>query len=530
MSFGIRLDTHSGEGFVGGSSIRGSVFFNVKKEVVAKGDVVASLQGGENTRVKYTRQVKQGDHYVTRTYHAYGSRNLVQIAIPISASSMIQNGKINAGNYVLPFDVQLPQGLPSSMQHSESGSDCSISYTLKAQIKGSGWFQDYKCEKAIRVTGTPLSSEPMPYNGEPVESQVNNCCFNRGHMLFGARVSDTSLNQGEDVRINMSCRNRTTVPVESVNAVIMQKIWFSASSHSKSSSNTLARRNFGKFPGLERIDSLSLNKERSIGGDLREVAKDLQEAKYSATLQMPHGAYPTYPGSLIRVEHCILVTVNTGACISNPTVFIPIQVGTAKSTTTQQQVVPLEEPEISFDFNSAYSAEPVHVLSPDAHLGGAPQDLGEKEEEQEPEINIEAEITVAQQRTASIENLLKEMKESIQDVPLVQQKLDSAEWNQVFSSLSATDYGRIIKHVDLDFDQSKVAVAVAQSVPYFTCNYVVGAIANCSEWSRATMVEKLLPYTKDLAANKEKILSRLSEWDRQVTERAFKSALEGKHH
>lgn len=231
MSFGIRLDTHSGEGFVGGSSIRGSVFFNVKKEVVAKGDVVASLQGGENTRVKYTRQVKQGDHYVTRTYHAYGSRNLVQIAIPISASSMIQNGKINAGNYVLPFDVQLPQGLPSSMQHSESGSDCSISYTLKAQIKGSGWFQDYKCEKAIRVTGTPLSSEPMPYNGEPVESQVNNCCFNRGHMLFGARVSDTSLNQGEDVRINMSCRNRTTVPVESVNAVIMQKIWFSASSH-----------------------------------------------------------------------------------------------------------------------------------------------------------------------------------------------------------------------------------------------------------------------------------------------------------
>jgi len=182
------------------------------------------------------------------------------------------------------------------------------------------------------------------------------------------------------------------------------------------------------------------------------------------------------------------------------------------------------EPDIAFDFESATTADVVQVSSSGAHLGGVAQELGDKED-----VDIVLEpFLPAGPRTPSIQTLMTEMKESIQDYILVQDKLGMEEWNSFFRSLSPEDYGKIIKQVDLDFDQPKVASAIANEHPNFTCDHVVAAIANCSDWNTASLVERLLPYTKDLATNKDKILCRLSDWDRTVTERAFRNALEGK--
>lgn len=266
--------------------------------------------------------------------------------------------------------------------------------------------------------------------------------------------------------------------------------------------------------------------ERSFNGDLLEVARDLKESKYSASIQLPYSANPTFHGSLITISHTLIVEVKTGDCIDDPQISIPIQAGPARtnetSTSNEQQS---EEPEIVFDFDHATTAETVYVPSNVAQLGGAAHDYPETEEEIEIEPEIQVAPTAAAPRAASVENLLQEMKESVQDFSLIKKFLELDEWRSVLSAISSEQYGQIVKQVDLDFDQPKVAEEIAKVVSNFTCDHVAAAVTNCSEWNKATIVEKLLPHVNDLAQNKEKILSRLSDWDRTVTERAFRSAL-----
>jgi hypothetical protein len=83
----------------------------------------------------------------------------------------------------------------------------------------------------------------------------------------------------------------------------------------------------------------------------------------------------------------------------------------------------------------------------------------------------------------------------------------------------------MIKLVDLDFDQPKVATVVAAQIPNFTCQYVVAAVRAASEWNRPTMVEKLVPLCNDLVANQQIIIAELSDWDKIVTELVFRRAL-----
>jgi len=79
--------------------------------------------------------------------------------------------------------------------------------------------------------------------------------------------------------------------------------------------------------------------------------------------------------------------------------------------------------------------------------------------------------------------------------------------------------------VDLDFDQPKVAEAMAPAIDNFSCDHCVAGVRNASEWNRSSVVEKVLPYVTDLKANKDTILSELSEWEKTVTKRAFDKAL-----
>lgn len=127
----------------------------------------------------------------------------------------------------------------------------------------------------------------------------------------------------------------------------------------------------------------------------------------------------------------------------------------------------------------------------------------------------------------SISVLMKEMNESVADLDIIRRSLADTSWVEVLQSMSVADYGKMIKLVDLDFDQPKVALLVALQIPNFTCQYTVAAIRAASEWNRSTMVEKLIPLNKDLTRNKQTILAELSEWDKTVTERAFQKALLG---
>lgn len=342
-------------------------------------------------------------------------------------------------------------------------------------------------------------------------------------MLFGARVSDTLISRGEAVTVSMSCRNRTTVPIDSITATLIEYVAWNAKGHSSSQSTVLVCQEFSRFPGLERMQSFSLVNEWNPGLDMEDVARDLESAKNVATVIAPSTIRHTYTGTLISVKHVLKVEVNAGACISSPIIFIPIQAGSASmegtvlqpnnSLASPQQ----EEPDITFDFANAMTTSAVYVPNSQAVMGGAAY---EKEDEAKKAAPLTNEL-----RTPNLQNLLLDMSESINDFGMIQEKLTKSDWQPIFQSLSPSDFGRIIQKVDLDFDHAKVAELLATGVHNFQCHHVISAIATCSEWNRATIVEKTIPFCNDLALNKDKILNVLSEWDKLVTQKAFDKAL-----
>ena len=78
--------------------------------------------------------------------------------------------------------------------------------------------------------------------------------------------------------------------------------------------------------------------------------------------------------------------------------------------------------------------------------------------------------------------------------------------------------------VNSDFDQPRVAVAVAQQVGRFLCEHCIQALRNTASWNRPAMVKSLLPYCTDLWLKSDSIINELSEWEQTVTASDFEEA------
>lgn len=494
-----------------GSTLKGSVYFDINKEVSAS-SLVAILEGKEETRVEYDEGA--GEDRKERT--AFATRPIVSLPIPLRAD-FIQNGKIQPGKYQAPFEISLPSGLPASFQAGHVADACaSIKYEIRAQLKGSGWISDYKARQVVNLIGAPLPAQHNPYNGAPDEKHVKFCCcFNKGYILFAARVDDTSLDKGESVRVLLSCKNRTSVKQLSVSAQLDERLEWSAENKFERRHRTLATVDFSNSIGLQ--ETMSLN-QPSTQQDLEDVRRDLEQGAHVGTIIMPTDANDTFVGKLISCRHILRIVIKTPWCIDNPTVEIPIQAGPAPlegrpASTSSSPTIPEGYTNVS---------ETVHVSSDTAMLGGAAVTGAPQGDDVDVWIPPAAEAS----KVPSIERLLKELDNSVVDFDLVRQRTTDSEWKSVFEGMTPAHYGKIVKQVDLDFDQPKVAEEMARVMgDKFTCAHVIAAVRGATEWNRSTIVEKTLQFCVDLKQNKDNILQELSQWEKTVTERAFENAL-----
>jgi hypothetical protein len=476
------------------------------------------LIGLEKSAVRYTSN--SGKHSSTHTAHA--QRSLIQAVLPVNPMQMIQNGRILPGKYILPFDIELPEFLPTSMSASAHGSTCQIVYQVKAVLKGSGMLYNYKCDRAISVKAQPLEKVVQPFEGEPSSVKVKLCCcLNRGTMTVGAHMEDTVLEKGETAKLSLSCRNNSTVRVQKVEANLTQIIQWHAGGHSASESRILQAMDFGT-QGLDRKAKL-LQRGESVRGDQIQILEELQRGANSHTVTMPPNAFNTYQGQVMSIHHELRINVTTNCCIDNPQVIIPIRTGesgnasTSRPPSTAPHADLTESAMIPQGFSeNAVQSSVVYMPSGQVYTGGAAVD-GENDE-----FVISA---VGEAAPISLETLFKEMNESVADLEIVRKRIADPSWASIFQTMSPTDYGKMIKLVDLDFDQPKVAAVVAEQIPNVTCQYVVAAVRAASEWNRTTMVEKLVPLCTDVVARKQIILAELSDWDTIVTERVFQKAL-----
>jgi hypothetical protein len=200
-NFGITLEALS---FEAGSHLKGVVFADVKQEITGT-QMTLTFSGTEQTKVRYTERTGSGNNERSETRYAVGSRNLIQVNFPVDGSEMLTGNRIAPGHYKLPFELELPSSLPSTMTQAWNGGSCKIKYNLQAVLKGSGSLWDYHCDRDVLVRAKAMDTEPIPYNHEPYTEHVSLlCCLSRGAIAFGAMVDDTRLHRGETTSINMS--------------------------------------------------------------------------------------------------------------------------------------------------------------------------------------------------------------------------------------------------------------------------------------------------------------------------------------
>jgi hypothetical protein len=481
------------------------------------------LLGFEKAVVKY--QSSNAENGSSSTHTAHAKRCLIQANLPVQDGNMIQNGRMSPGKYVMPFDIELPEFLPSSVSESGNGStvgSCEIVYTIKATLKGSGILYNYKCDRIVFVKAQPLEKVILPYEAEPSSVKVKSCCcFDRGIITVGAHMEDTVLEKGQTAKLSLSCRNNSTVSVEKVEANLIQITRWYAGGHTNEQQRNLQKMSF-TTQGLDRKIKL-LERGQSEREDQIQMLEELRGGTNSHMVTMAPGAFNTYQGQIMSIKHELRINVVTSFCIGNPQVVIPMRTGEPGNASTSHRYPSAPHADLTTSAmlpqgfsESAVQSPVVYVPSGQVHTGGAAMD-GENED-----FVIAA---LGEAAPINLDTLFKEMTDSVADLEIVRRRIADPSWVPIFRTMSSSNFGKMIKLVDLDFDQPKVAVVVAEQIANFTCQCVVAAVRAASEWNRSTMVDKLVPLCTDLVANKHIILDELSDWDKIVTERVFDKAL-----
>ena len=525
---GIHLESTKA---VAGSVIKGCVYVDVKGSTRVD-EISLRLVGEESTKVQYTVEVDvpgtgDGDSVPEKerqTRDEYGKRNLINLQLPIDNSSLRQDGIIPIGRYELPFEVELPDVLLPSLYETQNQGYCKVAYKIHAELrKGGNMFSStLKAEQDIEIRSKPLDDDPIPYNAPPVTESVSFCCcINKGQMHFGAKVEDTRLDRGETTTISMSCRNESTASIDTIQATLHQILsWKAGNQHSESKSNVLVQITFDTFQDEQEFASSNATDPEQATRDI--IFREVESGVHSGQVAMPMTANLSMKGSLISCEHYIIVQVNTGMCVDNPSIRIPIQCGEPRDGPSLQKAPTAAIPS---DFHQGATVlGSVHANTSMAVMGGKPVSATDEE----PDLVIEPFSSDPDTKDVTLHRLIQEMKDSIQDLNIIQCFLRDPAWDAIFEGLTPTNYGNMISHVDTDYDQPKVAYVVAEKISNFSCDHVVRAIKACDEWNVAATVEKLIPLCKDLAENQDSIKNELSSWNQTVTEKAFENALEGK--
>ena len=534
----ITLDRAEGskfEGYIAGSKISGTVYAESNEDANEVG-LDLYFTGKEDVKVRYRKTIRSGDKTRTVTRYSYSKRDIVRLSIPLVEA----NSSINSGRYAYPFEMQLPDHLPSSMYHSAGGSYCNIVYKVKAEVGGK--WRNVMAERQLVILAKPPSNAPVPNSVEPVTSKIMTCwCMSKGEITFAAHVDDTRIGQGEKMAVNFACKNESSSGIQFASAQIKQKIHWKSGSHNAGSQRVLASAYFRLDKGMEMStkDEMKLMKDsdygpgmisNAVGNDLfRELLATVQEGTNQVSLTIPSNACHTYNGQLMTVSHTLKIKVKTPFFSTDPETKVAIQLVTPDIFSQEGDDHALEHPNPSSSLlPDGWDASEVKTSAMTSGSGnvvyGGEISTGETEDE----IAVSSFHTprdLGGPSEPSLRVLLKELESSLSVKSTIQEKLQDSSWQIVVRDLQPQDVVAVVKAARMEFDQTEVAELIAPAVGNFTCDYIVVLIRSTADWLRIQFVQKLLPFCVDVKTNSDSILNELTHWEKISTERDFHKVL-----
>ena len=195
--------TYEHELYFAGETLTGQASFRVPVgAVVDFSSIKLTFTGGEYTIVHYTRDIGSGEKRRTIKRIAYGKRNLYYNELPVIPSQI--TGREHAagqgqgyvfGDITIPFSIDLPHGLPSTMELGKEKNTCSIKYTLAVEVHGVAI-----ANKAVNIVQMPRMLPIQPTIIDPEIQAIRCCCFavDCGAIALGASLQQPCIAIGSE--------------------------------------------------------------------------------------------------------------------------------------------------------------------------------------------------------------------------------------------------------------------------------------------------------------------------------------------
>ena len=546
-TLGISL---SEEVVTAGDPISGTVYCQIAEEIDAE-CLVITIFGTEYSKVVWHETHGSGDNRKRVRRHRTHTRPLLHIDVPLAT---FPTRKLVPGRYEFPFSLVLPTGLPSSM-YCRSEGNCKILYGIKAKLTRPGTFSwSIKTSRPLVVSAMRLPPQPVPVFVEPDTQKVKFCCcINRGSMTLGTTLDDAAIGRGETMGVGVACKNDSTSPIQGIRITVVEQVVWHAGGRHNSRSRTIAScvLDPSLCAGAEALDEEAQRQLKAQGvsthaGNYQALYQQLSSGSLRASVPLAHDARDTYMGPLIQCRTTMTVSLRTATCITNPSVSVPLKIGPpalqAMAPIVQgvpiAQAVPWLEGGMDLtkeesqaltakpeDWGGAVVAQAVAIPMGNAVIGGTEQDKGEGEEDEEDAAQpppSAAWPAASQQGPPTLQLLLQEMDQNIDDLSMFRYKLTAPEqrerWLPLLSSLPPAEFGDVVGRVSLEFDQPKVAALLAGDLaPPPTSEHIIAAVRKGAWCYRAAIVTAMAPLCTSLDdAGATAIRQELSEWDRVV--------------
>mmetsp|Transcript_20592 Transcript_20592/g.31726 ORF Transcript_20592/g.31726 Transcript_20592/m.31726 type:complete len:555 (+) Transcript_20592:100-1764(+) len=546
--FDIVLDYETNQSIAGltlaaraGNQVTGKIRIEVTKDIQDVSALKLQMHGKEKTFVYHGQKGKS---------HEYGDRRFVVALVTVAS---FDGQTLVPGFYEYPFTFSLHSSLPTSLQFRGRKDKADVVYKFTAFVEQRGNITKIQTKRRFLVAASPLPDSQVPCFLEPVTREIKAAgSIKKGTVTFGVSINDTHVGRGQGVSLSIASRNNSTASVKILKVELVENVQYGARNSSSRSQKIVL---FGKdITGLPSFKKKTWPEVKEGQGQsqrqtrLQEIYDELASGLNTLDITIPRNARDTYAGNLIQISHYILITHMTKTLVDNPSIKIPIRIGYPPETSTNTENnrepsfriaeendslrdIPVADalPISAEDWSAVapVQAPLVEIPAENVILGGIAT-VAENGNERNSSAQWEGIIPLPPPVAPTLANLLEEMVASVDDYDIISQKVDDPSWRPVFSDLTPEEFGMIIAHVHVDFDQPKVAACIALlvgGVGGFTSKYAVAALKNTARWNRTTMVQKVLPLCTDLQTGQLEIMAELTEWEQTVTSHDFQEAL-----
>ena len=278
------------------------------------------------------------DHKVKmKRRHDYTSSRTIYSHIMTVAR--FEKEQLATGDFVFPFSIELPTGLPAGFSYElqESAefmkdSHAKVVYDIQTILTRAGDEQEWgmTIDKSPRIgvliedSSAPTAAVPKLI--APKTEQISSFfgCFNSGKLHAGASVENVAVANGETIKAKLVVENHSSAKLKAVEVTLWEEVRASATGFGYMYRQKRTMKHTMRLPA-EQLGALSKAKTESLtdADVLRRVSSALSGESEGISISIPvDNCNNYYGGRNVQVRH--ILEIKMPAASSTPTIECPI--------------------------------------------------------------------------------------------------------------------------------------------------------------------------------------------------------------